>query len=77
MHLITAVEKSSADSFTTENMYAHFEYLKQLNMDEKDILREYNNSPEQNEKLRQIAEMKASLNNSPMKEIKENFEKQL
>jgi hypothetical protein len=69
-----AVEKSSADSFTTENMYAHFEYLKQLNMDEKDILREYNNSPEQNEKLRQIAEMKASLSNSPMKEIKDNFE---
>ncbi len=69
-----AIEKSSAESFTAENMYAHYEYLKQLNADEKDILREYNNSPEQNEKLRQIAEMKTSLNNSPMKEIKDNFE---
>jgi uncharacterized protein YutD len=45
-----------------------------LNLDEQQILREYRNTPDQNEKLKQIAELKSSLNNSPMKEFKDNFE---
>jgi hypothetical protein len=69
-----AIEQSSSNSFTAESMYAHFEYLKQLNLDEQQILREYRNTPDQNEKLKQIAELKSSLNNSPMKEFKDNFE---
>lgn len=72
--LTVAVERSSVNSFTAESMYAHSEYLKQLNSDQQEILGNYNNTPDQNDKLRQIAEMRASLNNSPMKEIKDNFE---